>query len=351
MTPVQLRASYTSWTYLDLTRFVASIDSRWVTSAAPPLESFGKVVELLKNQEEEILSLPQGQTILAQFPANPQNPLFYFQREKWLDAYNKIQFWKHLPGGTDYLTAHPPEELEEWMVSRPEVLALKSLKIDRGSMTRLPPEIGLCQQLTHFMMMNSLLRELPREFGNLINLEVAFLSNNRLRRLPPELQNLQKLERLELANNRLESIDPVGLLRNLNSLHVSKNQIRTVPSHRWGKLETLDLGDNQITELSEDFYQMPSLTLLMLNHNQLTKISEKLVQLSKLDSLFLEHNQLTFLPSKLGPKLRCISFSDNQVSEIPFSFANAPSLTEIVFRGNPLQHRPPFIPAKILTFL
>ncbi|HEY5236703.1 MAG TPA: hypothetical protein VIJ14_11035, partial [Rhabdochlamydiaceae bacterium] len=205
--PHLVSPSYRIWNYADLTRFVASVDPQWITSAAPPLESFGPIVELLKRQEEEILSFPHGPSILQRFPANPHNPLFYFQRERWLEAYTKIQFWKHLPGGAEYLKHQVIEgceqswaqKLEEWMVSRPDVLHLTRLQIAQGTMTRLPPEIGLCRELTGFMMMNSLLQELPPQFGQLVNLKEVYLSNNRLRRLCPEFQHLLQLERLEMS--------------------------------------------------------------------------------------------------------------------------------------------------------
>ncbi len=362
MHPIQsyhITPSYISWDQLDLTRFIAAIDTRWCTSI-PPLEVFGQVVELLKKQEDEILTFPQGQEILSRFPANPANPLFYFQRERWLDAYNKIEFWKHLPGGAEYLK---PElrigceeslapELAEWMLQRPEVLNLKILQIFKGPLTRLPPEIGLCTQLQALMIMHTSIEELPPQFGELIHLKLLLLCYNRLRRLCPEFRKLQSLERLELTKNLLEDIDPVGFLRNLKKLSAEWNRIQKLPAElHWGKLDIIDLSENQISELPQNFYNIISLTLIILSGNKLSAISDRISQLTELDTLVLSKNQLSTIPSSLGKtkKLRCLCFTHNQVAEIPESLLEAPCLKEIVFRENPLSHRPEFLPARIWT--
>jgi|GEM_PF-2023432 len=361
MHPVQPQingVSHTAWSFAERAQFIAKVEQSWVDSVGVPLQSFSVVINLLDWQEEEILFLSSGQKILEQFPANPSDPLFYFQRERWLDAYNKIQFWKHLPGGADYLKDRLAEgcQLREWMASRPEVFGLQGLQIGRYPMTRIPPEIVLCTQMTRFMMMNTLLRQLPPEFGQLINLKEVFLSNNRLRYLCPEFQQLQKLERLELNNNRLEYIDPVGFLKNLKKLSVEKNQIKGLPEQMgWEKLEMLVLGENQLIELPDSLYESRSIKLLTLSHNGLTSISEKIGQLSCLDSLFLDYNVLTALPQSLGrmPKLRSVSITHNQIAELPQSLAQnlfeAPLLKEILLTGNLLIQRPAFLPDKIWT--
>jgi hypothetical protein len=355
-----MRPSYTTWNDTEWTQFIASVDSRWITAAAP-LERFDIVVYLLKRQEEEILAFPQGPTILQRFPANPHNPLFYFQRERWLEAYNKIQFWRQLPGGAEYLKDEVidgceqawAQKLGEWMVSSPEILGLERLQIfSKYPLTRLPPEIGLLKQLTGFMMMNSLLQELPPQFGELVHLKMVFLCNNRLRYLCPEFRHLQQLERLEITNNRLENIDPVGLLKNLEKLNVNKNQIRRLPLQmEWKRLNNLVLGENQLTELPDNLYDVRSLALLWLSQNRLSSISEKISQLSKLDTLFVDKNQLTTLPASLSrlSKLRCLSITHNQITEIPRSLVDAPALIEIQFVGNPISYRPAFLPSRIWT--
>ncbi|HEX2579106.1 MAG TPA: leucine-rich repeat domain-containing protein [Rhabdochlamydiaceae bacterium] len=357
MLPIQPqinRASYTTWSFAERSQFITSVGQSWLDSAGTPLQSVNIVIYLLEWQEEEILFLAPGQKILEQFPANPTSPLFYFQREKWLDAYNKIQFWKHLPGGADYLKNRQVDagQLREWMKSRPEVLNLQKLQIGECPMTRIPSEICLCTRLTRFMMMNTLLRQLPPEFGQLIHLKEVFLSNNRLRCLCPEFQQLQKLERLELNNNRLEQIDPVGFLKNLQKLSAEKNQIgRLPPQMEWKKLEILILGENQLIDLPDALYGIRSIKLLTLAHNGLTSISEKICQMSCLDSLFLDYNVLTALPQSLGsmPKLRSVSITHNQIVALPQSLVEPPLLMEILFKGNPLSHRPAFLPAKIWT--
>jgi len=355
MHPVQPYSfSCTTWNFAERAQFITLVEQNWVNVAGAPLQSFNVVIDLLGWQEEEILFFPQGQEILEQFPANPNNPLFYFQREKWLDSYNKLQFWKHLTGGADYLHHQPMDgcQLTQLMESRPDILSIKGVQIGKYPMTRIPPEIGLCTQMTRFMMMNTLLRELPPQFGQLVHLKEVFLSNNRLRCLCPEFQQLQELERLELNNNRLEHIDPAGFLRKLTKLSAEKNQIRRLPPQMgWEKLEMLILGENQLIELPDTLYDMTSLKLLTLAHNQLTSISEKIEQLSSLDSLFLNGNALTTLPQSLGsmPKLRSLSITCNRVSELPQSLAKAALLTEILFKGNPLSQRPFFLPARIWT--
>ena len=355
--------SYTQWSYEDLTRFVAFIDPRWnfsLTAQSPPLEAFGDVIDLLKRQEEEILSIPHGKQILRRIPAQPNNPLFYFQRERWLDAYNKIEFWKHLPGGKEHLNGELIEgneevlaaELGSWMIHRPEVLNLTTFTILKSHLTRIPSEIGICCKLELLAILNTSIQELPPQIGELVNLKQVLLRGNRLRRLCPEFCNLQNLEKLDIDHNQLEEIDSVAPLKNVVHFSASSNQIKRLPEGlAWGRIKTLFLYDNLISELPECFYDLSSVQLFCLGKNRLSKISDKISGLRSVSSFMIDQNQLRTLPSdwRCLSNLRSLSIRGNQIAEIPVSLAEMPSLTEVVLRNNLFSFRPSFLPAHIWT--
>ncbi len=335
MKPIQLfnpPASCFQWSEIQWVSFFQLIEPRITSTHGHfPIELFS-TADLLRRQEEEILSLPDGKEILSAIPAS-FDPLFYYRRERWLDDYNREKFLSCIPEGRSF------QEIRELAI------------VDKG-ITRLPAEIGLCSGVETLVIMNNPLRELPAAFGQLVNLRTLVLNGNRLAGLCPEFSQLHKLEKLELNRNALQDINPIGYLQNLKHLSATFNQIGRLPSQvHWAQLEYLLLDHNRITELPEQFYQLESLECASFNNNQIRDITCKNCRLSNLKSLFLDANKLTALPlgMNLLPRLQSLSVKQNELLELPNSLNEMPSLEEICLVGNKINQRPPFLKSKIWT--
>ena len=344
-------SSYAHWTPQDWKLFLRQT----VPASAEPSEVnsplLGQVVDLLTLQEREIGLLPHRAEILARFPSNPANPLFYYQREAYLEAYNKLEFWKLLPGGADYLREQEnplaiAHELGQWMDERADVLALKELVIGKKNLTRLPSEIGRCVNLETVMVTNTPLTMLPMEFGTLPVLTHLFISRAPLRQLCSGFNQLQSLEKLHIAHTELENIDAIGELENLKQLNLTGNRIQRAPAATaWKCLELLFLDNNQIDQLPDSFYEQPYLQCLGLSANRLTEISARISQMVRLQRLFLGKNGLTTLPSSLMKMqaLSTIDIKENRFEQLPPCLGFIASLTHLTFKGNPVAHKPAFL--------
>ncbi len=249
MQPAQLLGtpsfSFRQWSTEDLTRFVSLLQPKWETTTSF-FKIFANVTNLLAEQEEEILSIPKGDNLLAEIPAEPTNPLFYFQRERWLENHNRQEFLRHL-SGTD----------------------VRELILPRGSLTRLPPEIGLLTHLETLVILNNPLRTISPQIGQLTRLKKLMICFTSLRFLCPEIQNLSNLEYVDVSRNQLEHIDPLAHLPNLIQLDAKMNRIKRLPPEvHWDRLQILTLRKNPVTD-SAGTTQLPTHQLACRGLNNL----------------------------------------------------------------------------------
>jgi Leucine-rich repeat (LRR) protein len=127
-----------------------------------------------------------------------------------------------------------------------------------------------------------------------------------LQRCPKEIGNLVNLTTLDLNNNQLTELPKeIGNLVNLTSLDLSGNQLTELPKEIGNlvNLTTLYLGVNQLTELPKEITNLVNLTMLSLNDNQLTELPKEIGNLVNLIELDLRGNQLTELPKEITKKL------------------------------------------------
>lgn len=360
--PLSYQFLSTLISHSDQTMLVNMLDFQWDSYQCQPpnLETFHQVINLLHLQEEEIQFLPHGNEILESFPASLENPLFYFQRESYLEAYSRRVFWGKLPQGESYLASVPDipeqmlaEELATWMRQNPRIQNLRSLALSKIPLTRLPPEIRECPRLEVLSLVDIPLRDLPSEIGKLQALRELTISKTPLERLPPELSQLRNLVKVYLSHNRFRDINPLATLPTLRHLSACSNQIQQLPNTiDWPQIEIVDLTDNCLTELPEAFYTSAAM-LICLSKNRLSKLSESIRRMTRLKSLKLDENQLVNLPSSLGElsNLYSISVAGNRLSQIPESLSRLASLEEIILRKNPISQRPPFLRAAVWTGL
>lgn len=84
----------------------------------------------------------------------------------------------------------------------------------------------------------------------------------------------------------------------------------------------LDLGDNDISELPDNFGQLTNLEKLSLVQNELSELPDTFGQLTSLELLFLDKNKFTKVPYILKKlkKLNRIHLSNNNIENFEFNF-------------------------------
>jgi len=142
--------------------------------------------------------------------------------------------------------------------------------------------------LTHLTIAQGALTTLPRSFGRLSQLRVLQLHSNRFETVPVCIRDLDELAHLTMSGNLL----------------------RQLPDQLPPRLHTLDVSQNQLTELPSTMFE----SLLQLTH------------------LYVSSNQLKHLPDTLPGSLICLVASDNQLTGMPA--VPLPALERLVVNAN-----------------
>ncbi|CAL5014884.1 unnamed protein product [Urochloa decumbens] len=260
-----------------------------------------------------------------------------------------------------------PEELRN-------LTRLTNLNLAQNYITGpLPSFIGELTALQYLSLgINALSGSVPKELGNLRNLKALSLSSNNLNgSLPTELGNLVKLEQLYIDSaglsgplpssfsklTRMRTLwasdndftghipDYIGSWSNLTALQFQGNSFQgPIPAtltnlvqmtnlrigdivngssslafiSNMTSLDTLILRNCQISDnlASINFSQLALLNLMDLSFNNITgHVPLALLNLNLLTFLFLGNNSLSgSLPSSIGPSLKNLDFSYNQLS-------------------------------------
>ncbi|EEZ97737.1 protein artichoke [Tribolium castaneum] len=203
---------------------------------------------------------------------------------------------------------------------------LSSLQLDYNRVAALSGDIlrSIAEKVTSLVLAKNVIRELP----------------------PASFQHFQHLSHLDLTRNLLTTLNSdafVGLETTLKELHLPQNKISTItgPTLSLLKLETLDLSDNHLTELSRNVFGMlPQLRFLNLSHNShLASIPSNLLhKLPNLEVFDLSYTGLRILTGDFfakSSKLRRVYLHNNAISELGDGvFANLPNLTSIDLSSN-----------------
>ena len=84
------------------------------------------------------------------------------------------------------------------------LVELKTLRLDKTSLTKVPPSIGRLRKLETLSLSSNNLETLPLTLGYCSNLKYLDLTQNKFRTLPGVILKLEKLEDLKRLNNSLE---------------------------------------------------------------------------------------------------------------------------------------------------
>ncbi len=152
-------------------------------------------------------------------------------------------------------------------------------------------------------------------------LESLDLSFNELTKLPA-IPYLSGVLELDLSGNKLDCIPPeLGRARSLTSLDLRGNRLARLGQAPWSgmpRLDTLDLGGNQLTDLG-DLKGLEGLVSLDLSDNQLTSLPPHIARLRSLRRLDLSRNPLTSLPPEIGQltQLQELTLSGSPLLSLP----------------------------------
>lgn len=106
-------------------------------------------------------------------------------------------------------------------------------------------------------------------------------------------------------------------------------------------LEVLDLTDNNLSSLPDDFYRFKKLKRLFLSNNQFNHIPKVLAKLPELSMIGIRNNQIkTFEENSLPLSTRWLILTDNELTSLPNSIGDLKSLQKCMLSGNKLSFLP-----------
>ena len=157
--------------------------------------------------------------------------------------------------------------------------------------------------------------------------------NPKFETLPPSVYGLSNLKSLTLSKvgdwndeSKLpfrEFSEELGQLTQLNSLHMNRMSVRSLPASvaSLKKLESLAVNQCLLETTPVELWNLAKLQHLSLSGNQLSGIPND-IALPSLRSLNLSKNPLKTLPEELGhqPKLAVLDLSDNSLLCLPEIF-------------------------------
>ena len=156
---------------------------------------------------------------------------------------------------------------------------------------------------------------------------------------PEEIFTLaDTLEVLDLSNNNLSDLpDEFASLKKLKRVFLSFNQFVHIPAvlAKCPALIMIAFKGNQITEFAE--YSLPATTQwLILTDNHIEQLPASLGELTQLRKLALAGNKLTTLPQSMQncQALELVRLSANNLTHIDDWLFELPKLTWLAFAGN-----------------
>ncbi len=209
-----------------------------------------------------------------------------------------------------------------------ELKSLRSLKIAANKFSLLPPEISELINLEELYLSDNQLTDLPVGVEKLSKLKTLQIKGNNFDNgVPNVLTNLTQIEKLELTlqANMGKGMNAIAQIKNLNELKlVCAYNVETLPLEitKLRGLETLSIANIPHVfnwEKSMTFLSLlPGFKNLILSGNNLKSLDQSIEKLYlNLETLDLSNNQLSELPEgfyRLN-NLKKISLADNPLPE------------------------------------
>jgi hypothetical protein len=144
---------------------------------------------------------------------------------------------------------------------------------------------------------------------------------------------------LDLSENALSSLpDDFGRFKSLKILFLSNNNFNHIPKviSECPELEMISFKSNQVQVVSEQALPIKT-RWLILTDNKINKLPDAMGKLYRLQKLALSGNELMTLPDSMAncKNLELIRLSANNFSEMPEWLFKLPKLAWLAFSGNP----------------
>lgn len=161
-----------------------------------------------------------------------------------------------------------------------------------------------------------------------------------LTEFPTEIFDLaDSLEVLDLSNNHLSSLpDDFGRLQNLKAVFFVNNDFEEIPEvlTQCPHLDIFGFKANKIKAINPKALPV-HLRWLILTDNNLEALPPEMGSLNKLQKLMLAGNRLTALPPEMVgcSSLELIRLASNRLTELPRWLLTLPRLSWLAYAGNP----------------
>jgi hypothetical protein len=189
--------------------------------------------------------------------------------------------------------------------------------------------------------------------GNLINSTYIKIAAG-LETFPQELYTLvDTLEVLDLTDNNLSTLpDDFNRFKKLKRLFLSNNQFNHVPKvlAKLPNLSMIGMRNNKIKIFEEN--SLPLTTRwLILTDNELEFLPEFIGDLKLLQKFMLSGNKLAFLPNSINKctNLELLRIAANNLTSFPTALLFLPKLSWLAYGGNPFCKKHPDSKIKLQT--
>ena len=163
---------------------------------------------------------------------------------------------------------------------------------------------------------------------------------------PQELYSLvDTLEVLDLTDNNLSSLpNDFDRFKKLKRLFLSNNQFNHVPKifAKLPMLSMIGMRNNKIKIFEENSLPL-STRWLILTDNELESLPEFIGDLKLLQKFMLSGNKLGFLPNSISKctNLELLRIAANNLASFPISLLSLPKLSWLAYSGNPFCKKHP----------
>lgn len=163
---------------------------------------------------------------------------------------------------------------------------------------------------------------------------------------PQELYSLvDTLEVLDLTDNNLSSLpNDFDRFKKLKRLFLSNNQFNHVPKilSKLPNLSMIGIRNNKIKIFEENSLPL-STRWLILTDNELESLPEFIGDLKLLQKFMLSGNKLGFLPNSISKctNLELLRIAANNLASFPISLLSLPKLSWLAYSGNPFCKKHP----------
>jgi len=226
----------------------------------------------------------------------------YFKDETCSEIPSCIKEFKNLKEFGIYKDS-APLTIPNWLG---ELTSLERLEIDiyKSPCSTLPESIGNLVNLREFTLSSEYIAFLPDSMGNLTNLRELRIDCNhdepQLTSLPSTLHRLSNLHTLKWVGAEYAVMgDWIGGLTNLSYLNLQNNGIPQLPDN-FGNLTNLyqlNLVDNSLSVFPESFLKLKSLSRLDVCNNDGLSLPEGIGALENLTSINIEGTYQWELPA------------------------------------------------------